>query len=133
MKDNTLDKSDIGKKFKKIGCCENLFFLLLGITSKDRCLGENENGTEVSYLNNAFIIFEEPKQKKRIESAPAVVEIINAHSHVGNKKFYQITDSFFDSEESAKNYLSNNHIFYFEKWPASFDKEKGVWFYEWEE
>ena len=122
MKNGKLEISDVGKKFKIKGMEPHQYFLLLGITSKGDLVGEDYEGNPDFWLpSDGWTPYEEPKQTKRIEAAPAVIR-----KHFGE---YAITPGVGTSADDF-GYSGVREVV---KWPADFDKEKGVWFYEYEE
>lgn len=121
-----LTKEHIGKKFRREHWASYNYFLLLAITSTGYLLGESRAG-EAEYWSSGFsdwLPYEEPKQKKRIEAAPAIFKKTLADGKV----LHGITNYIYSSYEEAK-----SNCYYLIKWPADFNVEKGVWYYEYEE
>lgn len=87
-----------------------------------RFFGRSFMGTESAYyLDNEWVFYK--KNPKKIEAAPAVFK--NMQCHKSNQ--FEISTNLFRSEEHAKSYEHGDILV---KWPADFDLEKGVWYYE---
>lgn len=124
-----LTKDLIGKKIRRSCWDKGFYFLPLAATSNNHFLGEDQNGTGivVDSWEHDWQLYEETKQKKRIEAAPYVYKnnyvneyLISKTNHLGSNL----------ARLDASRWTNNIE---YVTWPASFDKEKGVWFYEYEE
>lgn len=117
MNGRKLTKEDIGKKFTLKFFDKGRYFLLLGITSKNFCVGEDRNGYADVWENGGFIEYEEPKQNKRIEAAHGFCKYsdgqVRITAHIG-------------TYDEIKKLYGDELI----QWPAQWDSEKGVWYYE---
>lgn len=123
-----LTKYLIGKKLVRTYDTCPCFFTPLAITSTGIFVGEDLFGRSCMYVADKFddwqfyekSICEKPKQKKRIEAAPAVIK--------RNGEWHITTRTYFSFEEAQCEWGEH-----FITWPCPFDKEKGVFYYEWEE
>lgn len=122
MKNGKLEPSDIGKKFTKEDWKKERFFIFHSVSKirPERVIGEDNRGWGEDCENEDWLSYEEPKQKKRIEAAPAVFKKHNTTT---------ISGMLFENEKEARSLLESNFI----KYPADWDDVKKCWFYEWEE
>ena len=112
-----ITKEHVGVKIKDKQWVRDIWVKVLFV-GEDHFFGVDSHGRENLYIIE-YEDWELYKEPKRIEAAPAVIR----ESYNGK---IVIWDEFYSSEESAK----LNHEGSFIKWPADFDSEKGVWYYE---
>lgn len=128
MTNGKLEISDIGKKFRREGWKPmDKYFELCFIAPDGSLFGHDKDGNSRLFTSNkGFVCYENAKQKKRIEAAPAVIKV---------NGIYQITaDRFGNIDDITKNITSAyGGTFSVVKFPADWDDVKKVWFYEFEE